>query len=951
MLLTSQERYGPAVQRETVNVPAVPAVVGVGSCREHFELVGRAKETHALECVLAEVRDGLSGVLVLRGEAGIGKTALLDWATGQASDVQVARVAGVEPEMDLAFAGLHLLLVPFLGGLERLPAPQREALECAFGLVAGRAPNRFLVGLAVLTLITEAAAQRPVLCVVDDAQWLDQVSAEVLGFVARRLYADRVGMIFAVGEDEQPAGLLAGLPELLVGGLADDAAGELLAARAGGPVDPRVQDQIMAEAAGNPLALIEFAAGLTAGELSGKVPLTRPLRSGGPLKELYCSRVRALPADAQMLVLLAAADQLGDPDKVWRAAAQLGIDLEKASFPAVERLVSLVPKIRFRHPLMRSAGYYAASSSVRRRAHQALAAASDPELDPDRRAWHRAGAESSPDEQVAAELEQSADRARRRGGWASGAAFLERAAVLTPDPGHRARRLLQAAEARLVAGQVPAARALVEQATPCLADPLARGNARRLEGLILYRAGELAKASSVLLDAAQLIAPYDTRLARDTLREALDTAQLSDNSGSGPSEVLRTIRAVPQAGDSQVTIVDLLLDGFAALYEGHDEAGVGLLRRAIAALAGDEVCPDEAIQCFRTIIAAAHQVYDDTALLELTERCVAAARARGAFTFVLLGLAVTAHNQVLEGRVAAAEGTVAEGRALSGSTGCQAHLGSFAFTELEALAWRGRQAEARRLADRMLRDFAERGIAQGTRMVNQALAVLELGRGNYSDAAQRAFGTFEELPKPNLASEVEVMIEAAVRCGNRRAASSVLEVFAPRALACGTHWALGLLARCRALLAADGQAEADYRLAIEHLRQCRVVPQLARSHLLYGEWLRRQRRRREAREQLRTACEMFEAMDMQGFAERARTELLATGERARKRSVETQHTLTPQEAQIARLVGEGASNTEIATRLFISACTVEYHLRKVYRKLGITGRVQLVQVLPTVVPG
>jgi len=937
---------GPVGQCETADRPAARAVGGWRSHSEPLELVGRAKETHALECVLAEVRDGLSGVLVLRGEAGIGQTVLLDWAAGQASDMQVARVTGVEPEMDLGFAGLHLLLVPFLDGLERLPAPQRDALECAFGLAAGPAPDRFLVGLAVLTLITDAAMRRPVLCVVDDAQWLDRVSVEVLGFVARRLYADRVGMIFAVEDEEQPAGVLRGLPELPVGGLADDAAGELLAAAASTPVDPRVQDQIVAEAAGNPLALIEFAAELTAGELSGKVPLTRPLRCGERLAELYCSRVRALPADVQLLLLLAAADEQGEPDKIWRAAGQLGIGPEAACSPAVERLVSLAPKIRFRHPLMRSAGYYAASSSARRRAHQALAAASDPELDPDRRAWHLAEAAPGPDEQVAAELEQSADRARRRGGWASGAAFLERAAALTPDPGRQAERLLQAAEARLVAGQVPAARALVQQATPCLADPLARGKAARLEGLTLFRTGELAKASSVLLAAARLIAPYDTRLARDTLREALDTAHLSDSSGSGPAEVLRAIHAIPKAEGSQVTIVDLLLDGFATLREGRHEAGAGLLRRALAALAGGEVFPDEAIQGFRTIVVAAHQVYDDTTLHELTERCVAAARARGAFTFVLLGLVATAHNQLLEGRVAAAEATVAEGRALSASTGCQAHLGSFAVAELEALAWRGRRAETRRLADRMLRDFAERGIAQGTRMVNQALAVLELGQGNYADAAQRALGTYEQPPVLTMASEVEVMIEAAVRCGDRRDASSVLEAFAPRAQACGTHWALGLLARCRALLAPDDQAEADYRRAIEHLRQCRLAPQLARSHLLYGEWLRRQRRRREARDQLRTACEMFEAMQMEGFADRARAELLATGERARKRSVDTPDVLTAQETQIARLASGGASNAEIATRLFISACTVEYHLRKVYRKLGITSRVQLVHALP-----
>jgi DNA-binding CsgD family transcriptional regulator len=909
-------------------------------------LVGRAEETHALECVLGEVRDGLSGVLVLRGETGTGKTALLDWAAGQAGDMQVARVTGVKSEMDLGFAGLHLLLVPFLSGLERLPAPQRVALECAFGLVAGPVPDRFLVSLAALTLLTDAAAQRPVWCVVDDAQWLDRVSGEVLGFVARRLHADRMGMVFAVGDGQGSAAAVADLPELTVGGLPDEAAGELLAARAGGPVDPRVRDQILAEAAGNPLALIEITAELNAGELSGAVSLTRPLRSGGRLEELYLSQVQALPGDAQLLLLLAAADQLGKPDKIWKAAAQLGTGPEAAELPAMERLVSWVPEIRFRHPLVRSAAYYAASPAVRRRAHHALAAASDPELDPDRRAWHLAQAASGPDEQVAAELEDSADRARRRGGWASGATFLERAARLTPDQGRRAQRLLQAGEARLMAGQIPAARVLVKQAAPCLADPLARGHARRLEGLILFRAGELAEAPPVLLDAAQLIAPYDPRLARDTLREALDTVQLSGGSSCGPAEVLRAARLMPKVEGSEIAIGDLLLDGFSALAEGRDEAGVDLLRRALAPLAGVGAFSDEAIGCFETIALAAYQLYDDAALHELTERCLAAARARGAFTMVLPGLVFMAHSQLLAGRFAAAEATVAEGRALAGSMGCRAHLVGFACAELAALAWRGREKDACRLADQMLPELAGQGVALEIGPVNQALAVLELGQGRYREAAQRAFGDYTEPPALTFAPEAEVMIEAAVRCGDREAASLALKAFTPRALACGTNWALGLLARCRALLAADDQAEGDYRLAIEHLRQCRIAPQLARSHLLYGEWLRRQHRRREARDQLRTACQMFEALDMQGFAGRARAELLATGERARRRNVGTQDVLTPQEAQVARLASEGASNAEIAARLFISAATVDYHLRKVYRKFGITSRVRLAQVLP-----
>ena len=414
--------------------------------------------------MLAGVRGGVSGVLVLRGPAGIGKTALLDWTVGQAGDMQVTRVAGVESEMDLGFAGLHQVLVPFLGEIDRLPAPQRAALRAAFGLVAGAAPDRFLVGLATLTLLTEAAVERPVLCVIDDAQWLDRVSLEVLGLVARRLLADRVAMIFAVRDGDRRTDPIDGLTGLTVGPLPDEAALELLATVAGQSVEQRVAARIVAEAAGNALALVEFGGELTAAEASGAVPLAEPLRFGGRLDELYRARVRALPAAARQLLLVVAADQLGEPSRIWEAAGKLGIDPELAGLPAMEQLVIWEPAVRFRHPLMRSAVYYASTAPARRRVHEALAAACDPVLDPDRRAWHLAEAALGPDEQVAAELEQSADRARGRGGWSSGAAFLERSAELTPDAPRRARRLLDAAEARFVAGEAPAVLDLVERA-------------------------------------------------------------------------------------------------------------------------------------------------------------------------------------------------------------------------------------------------------------------------------------------------------------------------------------------------------------------------------------------------------------------------------------------------------------------------------------------------------
>src|SRR5579859_2872060 len=907
-------------------------------------LVDRVAETDVLERLLASVRDGLSGVLVLRGQAGIGKTALLDWTAGQAGDMLVTRVAGVESKMDLGYAALHQLLVPFLDGLEELPGPQRHALGAAFGLAAGPPPDRFMVGLAALTLITGATPGRPALCVVDDAQWLDRVSVEVLGFVARRLFADRVGMLFAVRTGEQQTVAFEGLSELPIGGLQEHAAGELLAASVGQPVDPRVGERIVAETAGNPLALVEFGGELTAAEASGQVPLAEPLRFGGRVEELYRSRVRALPAEARMLLLVAAADQLGEPTQVWRAAGALGIDLETAELPAVERLVAWAPVVQFRHPLMRSAAYYAAPASARRRAHEALAAVSDPVRDPDRRAWHLAEAAPGPDEQVAAELERSADRARRRGGWASQATFLERAAALTPDPAGQARRLLAAAEARLVAGEAPTAQVLLNRAAPHLADPPARARARRLEGLTLYAAGRMPEATSVLLDAAPMLLVSDPRLARDTLLDALAAAQLSGQAGTGLTEVLHAVRSAPKVAIARTTMADQLLEGFAAVGERRYEAGAALLRQAIASLAGQEAISDEDLPHFTALTTAAALLYDDSARHLLEHRWVAELRDRGAVAALLIALAVQAGVQLEEGRFADAEASLAEGRALSEATGYRAYLGTFAFADLWVLAWRGREADARSLTARLLSQFAGQDSGYAVAGMHSVLTLLELGLGNYDDALRSALETFPRRPWLGFGAIAEAA-EAGTRSGNRTAAAAGLEAFTPWALASGTHWALGLLARSRALLADDAQAEPEYQLAVEHLRQCRLAPELARAHLVYGEWLRRQRRRRDARGQLRTAWQMFDAMGAQAFAERARTELRAAGEHAGKRTVETRDALTPQEAQIARLAAEGVTNGEIAARLFISTSTVEYHLHKVFRKLGITSRVRLAHAL------
>jgi DNA-binding CsgD family transcriptional regulator len=907
-------------------------------------LVGRVDEVTVIGQALTTVRNGMSSTLVLRGQAGIGKTALLDWTAEQAADMRVIRTSGAESEMDLGYATLHQLLMPFLDGLGQLPAPQRDALRSAFGLVAGPPPDRFLVGLATLTLITEPTASRPLLCLIDDAQWLDRVSVEVLGFVARRLFADPVGVVFAMRDGERQAAGLDGLPTVTVSSLAADAAGELLARTLESPVNQRVSDRVVTETAGNPLAVMEFAAELTEDELTGITPLHGPLRFGGRLEELYRSRVHALPKDAQRLLLLAAADELREPAKIWQAATYLGIDPDVAEVPAVERLVSLAPVIRFRHPLMRSAAYYAAPAAARRRAHEALAAASDPERDPDRRAWHLAAAARGPDEAVAAELERSAARARGRGGWASGAAFLERAAELTPQGARRALRLLTAAEMRLMSGDGAAAGTLLDQAAPHLGVPLAIAKARRLEGLTRYAAGQMPEATALLLDAARMTARSDARLTRDTLLDAFGAAQWSGPSTEATAEVLTAIEQAPRAAAARATTADLLLDGFAAVGERRYEDGFGLLRRAIAPLTGTEPLPDDVLQRFPAVLTAASLLLDWPARQALEQRWTEELRRRGALAAMLVALAYQAYNQLLEGRFADVEVTLAEGCALCDATGYRAHLGLFAAVELAVLAWRGREPGARALAADLLRDLAAHGDGIGAVNVRMALTWLEIGLGNYREALPGAVETYTY----QTMAVLEV-VEAATRCGDTDTAADALAAFAPQAAASGTDIALGIAALGQALLAsgADGEDPGPhYELSLAHLRRCPLRPHLARAHLLYGEWLRRQRRRRDAREQLRAAWELFGSLGMDAFADRARAELRATGEQAGPRDVAASDTLTPQETQIARLAAEGLPNAEIAARLFISASTVDYHLRKVFRKLGISSRVRLSQELP-----
>ena len=551
-------------------------------------LINRDQERYAVDLLIDAAVAGLSGSLVLRGEPGIGKTTLLDYAIGRASAMQVVRVAGVESEMELSFAGLHQLLLPFLDRIDLLPLPQRDALSSAFGLIVtdAAAPDQFLVGLGVLTLLSAGASQRPLLVVVDDAQWVDEVSALVLGFVARRVYAEGIAMLFAVGEPADHVLSLAGLTEVRLRGLPDADARALLASAVKGRLDDRVAGRLVAETNGNPLALVELPGELTDDHLAGGSLLPQPLPLSSLLQQRFLRQVRGLPADTQALLLLAAADPSGDPALLLRAAEGGGLSLGAAAPAEAERLLTLQPEVTFRHPLIRAAVYHGAPASQRRHAHQALAAASDPGREAERRAWHLAAAATGRDEQVAAELERCAGRASHRGGYAATAAFLTRAAELTPEAARRAGRRLVAAQAHLAAGAPGQALALVERAAPSLARPLERATAQRVTGAIRMALGQGHETLPAMMAAARALLPLDPRLGRDALLEAMEAAIFFRRPGSveEPRQVALAARAAPPVPLSGPAAADLLLDGFTARFtDGYQEA-VPHYRRAVTAL-------------------------------------------------------------------------------------------------------------------------------------------------------------------------------------------------------------------------------------------------------------------------------------------------------------------------------------------------------------------------------
>jgi DNA-binding CsgD family transcriptional regulator len=915
-------------------------MAGVRPAPDEPELRGRRDECAALDALLAGVRVGRSGVLVLRGEAGIGKTALLRYLIESASDLNVARAVGVESEMELPFAGLHQLSGPMLDRLDRLPAPQREALEIVFAMTAGAAPDRLLVGLGMLSLFSEVAEDGPLLCVVDDAQWLDQASALTLAFVARRLLAEPVGIVFAARE---PGEELQHLPELPLRGLRSGDARALLESAVRFIVDERVRDRIIAETRGNPLALLELPRGFTAAQLAAGFGLPAALSLQGKIEETFARRIRTLSDDARRLLLVAAAEPVGDPLLLRRAAGWLGVGPEAGEEVQSHGMVTIRERVTFRHPLVRSAVYGSATIEERRAAHRALAEATDREADPDRRTWHLAAAAPAPDEQIASELERSAGRAQARGGRAAAAAFLQRAVALTVDPEKRTDRALSAARASLDAGAFEVARRLLSTAEAGTPGELQMAQVELLRGGIAFASSMGSAAPPLLLEAAERLARLDLKLAREVFLDAWGAALFAGGLATRGDlfEVSRAARSTPRP-TWPLRPSDLLLDGLAALITEGPVASASALRQATSAFLDEESGTQANFRWGWLATIPSNVLWDEDSWHAINSRQLQEARETGALARVPIDLTAWAVLVAWRGDFGAASAAIAEAEAVTRATGSR--LAPYAALLLGAL--RGREADTLPLIESVIRDAGAGGQGIGVQWGHWVSSILFNGLGRYDRALAAAEQAVEELPQLFISGWARPeLIEAAVRCGKPERATAALELLAEVTAAAGTDWGMGIGARSRALMSEGKTAERLYQEALDHLGRTRLRPELARARLLYGEWLRRQERRVDARVQLRSAHEEFTAIGMEAFAERARRELLATGERVRRRAVETRDGLTAQERQIAGLARDGLSNQEIAARLFLSQHTVAYHLRKVFSKLEITSRNQLTQVL------
>jgi DNA-binding CsgD family transcriptional regulator len=911
--------------------------------RPPTSLLGRASECALLDGLIGDVRRGESRSLVLRGEAGIGKTALLQYLVEAAPDLKVVRAVGVESEMELPYASLHQLCGPMLDRLPGLPAPQRQALEIVFGLSAGTgaAPDRFLGGLAVLSLFSELAEERPLLCVVDDAQWLDQASALTLAFVARRLLAEPVGLVFAARE---PGEALAHVPELWVQGLRNGDARTLLSSAVRFRLDERVGDRIVAETGGNPLALLELPRGLTATQLAGGFGMQAAHALSGRIEESFVRQLETFSDDARRLLLVAAAEPVGDPLLLLRAAERLGI-AASAVDAVTDELLALGERVTFRHPLVRSAVYRSAAVQERRAVHLALAEATDRDVDPDRRAWHLAAAAAGPDEQVASELERSAGRAQARGGLAAAAAFLQRAVALTRDSARRTERALAAAEASLQAGVFDVASQLLATSEVGPVDELQRARLDLLRAEAAYSESRGGEAPALLLRAAKTLDRLDPKLARDTYLDAWSAALFAGRLASTGSlhHVSREALARPRPARPQQPS-DLLLHGFSLAFTDGRSAAAPVLERAATGFAGKNASVEEVLRWGWLATAAAVMVWDYETCVAVAARGVLLAREAGALAVLAVSANVLAQAMALGGESGSAASLIAEADSVTEATGTLvAPYGALVLGGLQ-----GREAEAATVIDATIRDATAGGQGTAVQYAHWARSILLNGLGRYPEALAAAQDASDDTPELFVSVwALSELIEAATRSDEAARARSAVERLAEATRAAQTDWGLGIAARSRALVSEGEAAERLYQEAIERLGRTRLRPELARAHLLYGEWLRRKNRRVDARAQLRAAHELFTPIGMEAFAERARQELLATGERVRNRTVETRADLTAQERQIAQLARDGLSNPEIGARLFLSPRTVEWHLRKVFTKLGVRSRRELANALPS----
>ncbi|TCO37642.1 regulatory LuxR family protein [Kribbella antiqua] len=914
--------------------------------RPSRSLRGRAKECETLLDLIQAARSGRSAVLVIQGEAGIGKTALVDYLAEAASDCRLLRAAGIESEMELPFAGVHQLCSPVLDGLDRLPAPQAEALGTAFGLRAGQPPDRFLIGLAVLTLLSEHAAERPVVCLIDDAQWLDQASAQNLTFVARRLAAEPVVMVFAArtGEGDQA---WAGLPQLTIHGLSATDAADLLESAVTTPLDTRVRDRILAETQGNPLALLELPRWYSATELTFGPERTAPATVTRRMEDGFRRRLEPLPPQTRRLLLIAAAEPLGDVGLLTRAGERLGLGMEAASPAEAAGLVRVRSTVRFRHPLVRSAVYHSAEVGDLRAVHRALADVTDPDRDPDRRAWHRAQAATGPDEAVAAELEQSAGRALAQGGLAAAGAFLERAAALTPAGADRADRALNAAQTMVHAGAFDDALRVLTGAEFEVLTDLQRARAEVLRAQIGFASNRGSEALPLLLAAARRLEPLDLELALDTYVGALEASLFAGRLAGEPGalEVAQAARAAPVLAQPRRS--DLLLQSIAALHEDGFVAAAPLMKGAARAFETDDLSIDEGLRFMVLAGIAAANVWDDSAWTALASRHLELARESGALIALQFALNSVVYPHLFNGDLVGAAALLDEAEALADVAGLPLHP----YASMGLAAFRGNRQQAAPVIEAAADNAIVRGEGLVLAITHWTNALLCNGNRDYAAAlahCREIFASSEDGRLSLLPVETQPggwalaeLVEAAARADEPATATVAADLLSEVARVCGTDWALGMAARSEALLRDGDHAEDLYREAIDRLGRTNIRVELARARLLYGEWLRRVGRRTDAREVLRQAHESLAAMGVEAFAERTRQELAATGERVRRRTVQEHRELTAQELHIARLAADGRTNAEIGTELYLSRHTVEWHMRKVFAKLNVTSRRQL----------